>query len=81
MRKIAFIYRKVYTTQRLIFIYIKQKSLKKHLKKTINAVAFYFRNLEYSQSLQRFILSFLTFIVDLTFVKILNVYLGDGKGQ
>ena len=37
----------------------------------------------WSQSLRRFILSFLilSFMGDLTFVKILNVYLGDGKSQ
>ena len=40
---------------------------------SIKAVTIYFRNLEPTQSLHRFILSFLTFIVDLTFGKILNM--------
>ena len=40
----------------------------------IKAVTFYCRNLEPTQSLHRFILSFLTFMVDLTFVKILNIW-------
>ena len=39
----------------------------------MKAVTFYFRNLEPTQSLHRFVLPFLTFMVDLTFGKILNV--------
>ena len=33
----------------------------------MKAVTFYFRNLEPTQSLQRFVLPFLTFMVDLAF--------------
>ena len=40
----------------------------------MKAVKFYFRNLEPTQSLQRFVLSFLTFMEDLTFEKILNIW-------
>ena len=40
----------------------------------MKAVTFYFKNLEPTQSLQRFVLPFLTFIVDLTFGKILNIW-------
>ena len=39
----------------------------------MKAVTFYFRNLEPTQSLRRFVLPFLTFMVDLTFGKILNI--------
>ena len=39
----------------------------------MKAVIFYFRNLEPTQSLHRFVLPFLTFMVDLTFGKILNI--------
>ena len=39
----------------------------------MKAVTFYFSNLEPTQSLHRFVLPFLTFMVDLTFGKILNV--------
>ena len=39
----------------------------------MKAVAFYFRELEPSQSLHRFVLPFITFMVDLTFGKILNM--------
>ena len=39
----------------------------------MKAVIFYFRNLEPTQSLHRFVLPFLTFMVDLTFDKILNI--------
>ena len=40
----------------------------------MKAVTFYFRNLEPTQSLQRFVLPFLTFMVDVTFGKILNIW-------
>ena len=39
----------------------------------MKAVTFYFRNLESTQSLHRFVLHFLLFMVDLTFGKILNI--------
>ena len=39
----------------------------------MKAVTFYFRNLEPNQGLYRFKLSFLTFMTDLTFGKILNI--------
>ena len=42
----------------------------------MKAVIFYFRNLESTQILHRFILPFLTFMVDLTFGKILNIATG-----
>ena len=38
----------------------------------MKAVTFYFRNLEPTESSRRFALPFLTFIVNLTFGKILN---------
>ena len=40
----------------------------------MKALTFYFRNLEPTQSLERFVLPFLTFMVDLTFRKILNIW-------
>ena len=40
----------------------------------MKAVTVYFRNLKPIQSLQRFVLPFLTFMVDLTFAKILNIW-------
>ena len=40
----------------------------------MKAVTFYFRNLEPTESLQRFLLPFLAFMVDLTFAKILNIW-------
>ena len=40
----------------------------------MKTVTFYFRNLEPTQSLQRFVLPFLTFMVDLTFGKILSIW-------
>ena len=40
----------------------------------MKAVAFYFRNLEPTQSLHRFVFLFSTFTVDLTFGKILNIW-------
>ena len=39
----------------------------------MKAITFYFRNLELTQSVHRFVLPFLTFMVDLTFGNILNV--------
>ena len=45
----------------------------------IKAITFYFRNLEPTQSLHSFILSFLTFTVDLAFGKILKLW--DGKSH
>ena len=39
----------------------------------MKAVTFYFRNLESTQSIRRFVLPFLIFMVDLTFGKILNI--------
>ena len=44
------------------------------MEKIIKTVTFYFRNLEPTQSLHRFILPFLKFIVDLTFGIILNIW-------
>ena len=40
----------------------------------MKAVTFYFRNLEPTQSLRRFVLPFLTLMVDQTFGKILNIW-------
>ena len=39
----------------------------------MKAVIFYFKNLKTTQSLHRFVLLFLTFVVDLTFGKTLNI--------
>ena len=39
----------------------------------MKAATFYFRKLEPTQSLHRFVLPFLTFMLDLTFSKILNI--------
>ena len=40
----------------------------------MKAITFYFRNMEPAQSLPRFLLPFLTFMVDLTFGKILYIW-------
>ena len=40
----------------------------------MKAVAFYFRNLELTQNLRRFVLPFSTFMVNLTFGKILDIW-------
>ena len=40
----------------------------------MKAAKFYFSNLESTQSLQRFVLRFSTFMVGLAFAKILNIW-------
>ena len=43
------------------------------MDKLFNVIIFYFTNLEPTQSLHKSVLPFLTFMVDLTFGKILDV--------
>ena len=43
----------------------------------MKAVTFYFKNMNPTQSLHRFALLFLTFMVDLTFSKIMNMQEDD----
>ena len=48
-------------------------SRRRYIWRNNKLVAIYFRDLDYSQSLHRFVMPFLTFMVDLTFGKILNI--------
>ena len=43
------------------------------MEKHHKTVIFHFRNMEPTQSFHRFVLPFLTFMMDLTFGKILNI--------
>ena len=47
----------------------------------MKAVTFYFRDKEPTQNLHRFVLLFLTFMVDLTFGKILNIWQESRRGK
>ena len=47
----------------------------------MKAVTFYFKNLEPTPCLYRFVSAFLLFVVDLTFVKILRRYYEKGHSE